>query len=61
MARPDLQAQKAQLDTQQAKIIDHVVKTTRSFAPGLFHCYHVPDLPATNNGLGTVLRGRMLS
>jgi hypothetical protein len=47
----DLQAQKAQLDPQQAKVIDHVVKTTRSFAPGLFHCYHVPDLPATNNDL----------
>lgn len=47
----DLQAQKAQLDPQQAKVIDHVVKATHSFAPGLFHCYQVPDLPATNNDL----------
>jgi hypothetical protein len=47
----DLQAQKAQLDQEQAKVIDHVVKTTHSFAPGLFHCYQVPDLPATNNDL----------
>ncbi len=47
----DLQAQKAQLDPQQAKVIDHVIKTTHSFAPGLFHCYQVPDLPATNNDL----------
>src|SRR5947209_13519039 len=47
----DLQAQKPQLDQEQVQIIDHVVKTTHSFAPGLFHCYHVPDLPATNNDL----------
>lgn len=47
----DLQALQAQLDPQQAKVIDHVVKTTHSFAPGLFHCYQVPDLPATNNDL----------
>ena len=47
----DLQAQKPQLNPQQVKIIEHVVKTTHSFAPGLFHCYHVPDLPATNNDL----------
>jgi hypothetical protein len=40
----DLQAQKPQLDPPQVKIIEHVVKTTHSFAPGLFHCYHVPDL-----------------
>jgi hypothetical protein len=30
---------------------DHFVKTTNSFAKGLFHCYDVPDLPATNNDL----------
>jgi len=26
-----------------------ILKTTRSYAPGLFHCYDVPDLPRTNN------------
>jgi hypothetical protein len=29
----DLQAQKPQLDPPQVKIIEHVVKTTHSFAP----------------------------
>lgn len=46
-----LQAQQAQLDPLVSKAIDHMVKTTQSFAPGLFHCYDVPDLPATNNDL----------
>jgi len=26
-------------------------KVTASYWPGLFHCYDVPDLPRTNNGL----------
>lgn len=26
-------------------------KVTRSYWPGLFHCYDVPDLPRTNNDL----------
>lgn len=46
-----LQQQKAQLGPQVAKALEHFVRTTRSFAPGLFHCYDVPDLPATNNDL----------
>ena len=29
----------------------HFAKVTRSYAPGLFHCYGVPDLPRTNNDL----------
>jgi hypothetical protein len=33
------------------KAIDHFRKITESFAPGLFHCYDVADLPATNNAL----------
>jgi hypothetical protein len=28
---------------------DHILKTTFSYAPGLFHCYDIPDLPRTNN------------
>lgn len=31
--------------------IDHFLKVTTSYAPGLFHCYAVPDLPRTNNEL----------
>lgn len=31
--------------------IDHFVKITENFAPGLFHCYDVRDLPRTNNDL----------
>jgi hypothetical protein len=26
-----------------------ILKTTRNYAPGLFHCYDVPNLPRTNN------------
>lgn len=31
--------------------IRHFLKVTRSYWPGLFHCYDVADLPRTNNGL----------
>jgi hypothetical protein len=31
--------------------IDRFCKVTRSYRPGLFHCYRVPDLPRTNNDL----------
>jgi hypothetical protein len=31
--------------------IDHFVEITENFAPGLFHCYDVPNLPRTNNDL----------
>ena len=34
-----------------AGAIDHFRKVTRSYRPGLFHCYAVPDLPRTDNGL----------
>jgi hypothetical protein len=34
-----------------AGAVDHFLKVTRSYRPGLFHCYAVPDLPRTNNGL----------
>lgn len=30
---------------------DHVLKITRSYWPGLFHCYEVTGLPRTNNDL----------
>jgi hypothetical protein len=31
--------------------IDHFCKVARSYRPGLFHCYAVPDLPRTDNDL----------
>jgi hypothetical protein len=31
--------------------VSHFLKVTRSYGPGLFHCYDVPDLPRTNNDL----------
>jgi hypothetical protein len=31
--------------------LDHFVKVSRSYWPGLFGCYDVPDLPRTNNDL----------
>ena len=34
-----------------AKAVAHFVKVTKSYSPGLFHCYDVADLPRTNNGL----------
>jgi hypothetical protein len=34
-----------------AKGIDHFVKVTRSYWPGLFPCFAVADLPRTNNAL----------
>jgi len=36
-------------DLQDA--IVHFVKVSRSYWPGLFHCYSDPDLPRTNNAL----------
>ena len=34
-----------------AGTINHFCQVTRSYRPGLFHCYAVPDLPRTNNDL----------
>jgi hypothetical protein len=34
-----------------APVVDHFLKVTTSYEPGLFHCYDVPDLPRTNNDL----------
>jgi hypothetical protein len=34
-----------------AGAVDHFLKVTRSYRPGLFHCYAVADLPRTNNDL----------
>jgi hypothetical protein len=34
-----------------AEAVEHFRKVARSYRPGLFHCYAVPGLPRTNNGL----------
>ncbi len=34
-----------------ADAVAHFLKVTRSYWPGLFHCYDIPDLPRTNNDL----------
>jgi hypothetical protein len=34
-----------------AGAVDHFLKVTRSYRPGLFHCYGVLGLPRTDNGL----------
>jgi hypothetical protein len=34
-----------------ATAVDHFVKVSRSYWPGLFHCYAVAGLPRTNNAL----------
>jgi hypothetical protein len=31
--------------------MNHFLKVTRSYRPGLFHCYRLDDLPRTNNDL----------
>jgi len=45
-----MQEQKASLGTL-SEAIDHFVEISENFAPGLFQCYDVPDLPCTNNDL----------
>ncbi len=59
--RSAAQVQKALFDyLEQIKIISKnepslqpffrtIQKTTRNYAPGLFHCYDLPDFPRTNN------------
>jgi hypothetical protein len=34
-----------------APAVEHFLKVTASYWPGLFHCYAVPALPRTNNDL----------
>src|SRR5207247_4189459 len=34
-----------------APAVAHCLKVSRSYWPGLFHCYSISDLPRTNNDL----------
>ena len=36
---------------EMADKINHFLKVTRSYEPGLFHCYQIQGLPRTNNDL----------
>jgi hypothetical protein len=46
-----MQEHMSQLDPSWQKAIAHFLKVTHSYAPHLFFCYQIPDLPRTNNGL----------
>ena len=46
-----MQEQANLLDPQWQKAITHFLKVTESYAPHLFFCYQIPDLPRTNNDL----------
>ena len=37
--------------------VEHFLKVTQSYWPGLFHCYDVEGLPRTNNDLEQFFRG----
>lgn len=40
-----------QLSATWQKALAHFLKVTQSYAPHLFYCYQVPNLPRTNNDL----------
>jgi hypothetical protein len=46
-----MQEHMSQLDPSWQKAITHFLKVSHSYAPHLFFCYQIPDLPRTNNGL----------
>jgi hypothetical protein len=46
-----MEQQKTVLGPAMAPAIEHFVHTTQRWAAGLFCCYEVADLPATNNDL----------
>ena len=46
-----MQEQADQLDSHWQRALAHFLKVTQSYAPHLFFCYQIPDLPRTNNGL----------
>jgi len=46
-----MQRHSTQLSGTFPQAITHFLKVTQSYAPHLFFCYQVPDLPRTNNDL----------
>jgi hypothetical protein len=57
LRRRDYRALLAEMSRRRVEVdslapaIAHFLKVTKSYWPGLFHCYEVPDLPRTNNDL----------
>jgi hypothetical protein len=57
LRRRDYRALLAEMSRRRAEVdplapaVAHFLKVTKSYWPGLFHCYEVPDLPRTNNDL----------
>jgi hypothetical protein len=57
LRRRDYRALLAEMSRRRAEVgglapaIAHFLKVTKSYWPGLFCCYEVPDLPRTNNDL----------
>jgi hypothetical protein len=46
-----MQEQASLLDSRWQQALAHFLKVTQSYAPHLFFCYQIPDLPRTNNHL----------
>jgi hypothetical protein len=46
-----MQKRANELDLGFQRALAHFLKVTQSYAPHLFFCYQIPDLPRTNNGL----------
>jgi hypothetical protein len=46
-----MQEHMGQLDPGWQKAVTHFLKVTQRYAPYLFFCYQIPDMPRTNNGL----------
>jgi hypothetical protein len=41
--------EQGQLPPDMERLYQAILKTSRNYAPGLFHCYDLPGLPRTNN------------
>ena len=46
----EMRSDQATVGTLQPAVA-HFLKVSASYGPGLFHCYDIPGLPRTNNGL----------
>lgn len=47
----EAQSQPPALSAKSQAAAQHFLRVSRSYAPGLFHCYRIPGLPRTNNDL----------
>lgn len=51
LGRLEQESQQPTLPAPLRAAAQHFLKVSRSYAPGLFHCYGIPGLPRTNNDL----------